>query len=174
VPERCFDLFKSVRRTQNANRSIQQLLLILILVFPLSALGVNMKIVGYITVIAVSLLIVSLPGISLAGEADVVGVKARSDGEGTWSFSVTVRHDDEGWDHYANQWEILGPDGEVLGTRVLLHPHIGEQPFTRSLGGVKVPEGIRKVTVRARDSVHEYGGKTMEVDLPGEAVRDSE
>jgi hypothetical protein len=133
-----------------------------------------MKIVGYVTVMFALLCTLVVPAVSLAGEADVVGVKARSDGDGTGSFSVTVRHNDEGWDHYANQWEVLGPDGEVLGTRVLLHPHVGEQSFTRSLGGVKIPEGIRKVSVRARDSVHDYGGKTMEVDLSGEAVRDSE
>jgi hypothetical protein len=132
-----------------------------------------MKIVRYVTVTAVFLFLVSLPALSLAGEADVVGVKARSDGDGTWSFSVTVRHNDEGWDHYANQWEVLGPDGEVLGTRVLLHPHVGEQPFTRSLSGVEIPEGIRKVVVRARDSVHDDGGKTMEVELPGGIAKEA-
>jgi hypothetical protein len=78
---------------------------------------------------------------------------------------VTVKHDDEGWDHYADRWEVLGPDGEVLGTRVLYHPHVGEQPFTRSLGGVEVPEGVEKVVVRARDSVHGYGGKDVLVEL---------
>ena len=124
-----------------------------------------MKIAGCVTVMFAFLLVLSSPAISLAGEADVVGVKARSGGDGTWSFSVTVRHDDEGWDHYADRWELLGPDGEVLGTRVLLHPHVGEQPFTRSLGGVEIPEGLGKVVVRARDSVHGYGGKEMGIEL---------
>ncbi len=106
-----------------------------------------------------------LPAVSFAGEADVLGVKAEKTGEGTFSFTVTVQHDDKGWDHYANQWEVLGPDGNVIGIRVLYHPHVGEQPFTRSLSGVKVLEGVTTVTVRARDSVHGYGGREMKIDL---------
>ena len=43
---------------------------------------------------------------------------------------VTVQHADTGWDHYADAWEVLAPDGTVLGTRTLLHPHTDEQPFT--------------------------------------------
>ena len=44
--------------------------------------------------------------------------------------------------------------------------HVEEQPFTRSLSGVKIPDGITKVTVRAHDLVHEYGGKVVTVTLP--------
>ncbi len=77
-----------------------------------------------------------------------------------------MRHDDQGWQHYANLWQVLGPDGSVLGERVLLHPHDDEQPFTRSLSGVKVPDEITSVIVRARDSVHEFGGREMSIDLP--------
>ena len=132
-----------------------------------------MKTAGSVVLIPALLYIFSLPAVSLAGEADVVGVKARSEGNGSWSFSVTVRHDDEGWDHYADQWEVLGSDGAVLGTRVLLHPHVGEQPFTRSLGGVQIPKEVENVVVRARDSVHDYGGEEMEVELSGAPAKGS-
>jgi len=118
----------------------------------------------WLLIIAVPL----LPGHLYAGEADVLDVKVRKQNNGTYSFSVTVRHADEGWEHYADRWEVVTPEGEVPGTRVLLHPHVGEQPFRRSLQGVEVPSGIGKVIVRARDSVHSYGGKEMEVELPGE------
>ncbi len=53
----------------------------------------------------------------------------------------------------------------MLATRVLLHPHVEEQPFTRSLDGVRIPAGVRKVTVRARDSLNGYGGRTITVTL---------
>jgi len=106
------------------------------------------------------------PIASLAGEADVLDVRVEKTGDRTYSFTVTVKHNDEGWDHYANQWEVLGPDGNVMGTRVLYHPHVGEQPFTRSLSGVKVPEGVTTVTVRARDSVHGYAGSEVKIKLP--------
>ena len=104
--------------------------------------------------------------VSFAGEADVVGVKAAKGKSGTWSFDVTVKHDDQDWDHYADRWEVLGPDGEILGVRTLLHPHVGEQPFTRGLDGVEIPGNIQKVVVRARDSVHGYGGKELVFVLP--------
>jgi len=100
-----------------------------------------------------------------AGEANVVGVKVSGSGT-SFSFSVTVKHADTGWDHYADKWEVVGEDGSVYGTRVLAHPHVGEQPFTRS-GNAEIPAGISTVIVRAHDSVHAYGGKEMKVTLPG-------
>ncbi len=101
-----------------------------------------------------------------AGEADVVDVSVQQSGKNKYSFSVTLRHADEGWDHYANKWDVVAPDGTVLGTRVLYHPHVDEQPFTRSLSGLDVPDTVGTVTVRAHDSVHEYGGMTVTVDVP--------
>jgi hypothetical protein len=101
-----------------------------------------------------------------AGEADVIEVLVTHTGDDTYKFDVTVRHTDEGWKHYANKWDVTAPDGTVLGTRILAHPHVDEQPFTRSLAGVKIPENIDEVTVRAHDLVHGYGGKTVKVALP--------
>lgn len=100
-----------------------------------------------------------------AGEADVVVARATCNAERICLFTVTVRHADTGWRHYADGFEVLGPDGAVLGTRVLQHPHVHEQPFTRTLAGVEIPPGVERVTVRARDSVHAYGGSTAEVEL---------
>ncbi len=104
-------------------------------------------------------------GPAFAGEADVVGVKATPGVGGTWRFDVTVRHDDAGWDHYADAWDVVGPDGTVFGTLKLLHPHETEQPFTRSLTGVAIPADVTAVTIRAHDSVHGYGGAEMTVEL---------
>jgi hypothetical protein len=101
-----------------------------------------------------------------AGEADVIGVEVGRSPDGTYAFDVTVRHADEGPRHYANGWEVLAPDGTVLGTRMLHHPHVSEQPFTRSLDGVEIPDGIGEVTVRAHDGVHGYGGAEVTVELP--------
>ena len=100
-----------------------------------------------------------------AGEVEIVAAEAYPLGDGEWRFNVTLRHDDTGWDHYADKWEVLAPDGRVLGVRVLHHPHVEEQPFTRSLGGVKVPQGVTEVTVRAHDSVHGYAQNGLIVDL---------
>lgn len=102
---------------------------------------------------------------AVAGEADVLDVKADKNADNSYRFSVTVKHADEGWDHYANKWDVLDPEGIVLGTRVLAHPHVNEQPFTRSLSSVEIPAAVDYVIVRAHDSVHEYGGKEFRVDL---------
>jgi hypothetical protein len=102
-----------------------------------------------------------------AGKADVIEVKVRHISGDVYNFDVTVRHTDEGWKHYADKWDVTAPDGTILGTRILAHPHVDEQPFTRSLGGVKIPENIDEVTVRAHDLVHGYGGKTVKVAVPG-------
>jgi len=100
-----------------------------------------------------------------ANEPEVLGVNVTRNGDGSYRFDVTVRHDDTGWDHYADKWEILGPGGAVLATRVLLHPHETEQPFTRSLPNVRLPAGLTKVTIRAHDKVHGYGERTFTVEL---------
>jgi len=100
-----------------------------------------------------------------AGEADVVEGKVQCPSSCT--FNVTLKHAATGWQHYANQWDVLAPDGTVLGTRVLYHPHVDEQPFTRSLSGVKIPPGIKQVRIRAKDSKHGFGGIEKRVVLPG-------
>ena len=110
------------------------------------------------------MILAALP--ALAGEADVVDVKVRRNAAGAFDFDVTVRSVDKGWQHYADAFEILAPDGSLLGRRVLLHPHEDEQPFTRELYGVKVPAGVTRVTVRARHKPKGYDGKTMSVTLP--------
>ncbi|MBV0913101.1 hypothetical protein [Anianabacter salinae] len=101
---------------------------------------------------------------ALAGEAVVVDAAATAQGD-TWRFDVSVRHADEGWDHYAGAWAVELEDGTVVGTRELLHPHVDEQPFTRSLGGVMVPEGTATVYLRARDTVHGWSGGRLAVPL---------
>lgn len=106
-----------------------------------------------------------MPVTALAGPADVLAAEARPSG-GTWSFDVTVQHADSGWDHYADAWRVVGPDGTVYGTRTLLHPHVDEQPFTRSLGGVEIPAGVAEITVEAHDSVHGWGGAAVRAPLP--------
>lgn len=91
----------------------------------------------------------------LADPADVVGVDLRPAGD-VWRVDVTIRHDDTGWDDYADGWRVETADGTVLGTRVLHHPHVDEQPFTRSLGDVRIPDGAREVFVRTRTNVTDW------------------
>ena len=106
------------------------------------------------------------------GNADVTYVKAVLTNDGTWTFYVTVRHPDSGWEDYADGWDVLTPDGIVLKpdpaspfTRLLLHPHENEQPFTRSQSGIAIPPDVTQVRVRAHDLADGYGGREVVVDL---------
>ncbi len=92
-------------------------------------------------------------------------VEARQSG-GAWTFSVTLRHADTGWDDYADGWRVLDLDGNELALRVLHHPHVNEQPFTRSQPSVRVPEGATQVQIQARDSVGGWADETFLFDLP--------
>jgi len=102
---------------------------------------------------------------AVAGEADVLKAEASCQ-EDVCRFEVTIQHADEGWKHYANRFEVLTLEGKVLGTRVLVHPHVNEQPFTRALSGVSVPRSQAQVRIRAGDLVHEFGGQELVIELP--------
>ncbi|MFT4792230.1 MAG: hypothetical protein ACJAVR_000501 [Paracoccaceae bacterium] len=113
--------------------------------------------------LALMLMLPALP--ALAGQVEIIDATARASG-GAWTFNVTLRHGDTGWDHYADAWRVLGPDGAVLGTRTLHHPHETEQPFTRSLSGVRIPDAVRKVRIEAHDKVHGWSPTQLTVAIP--------
>jgi hypothetical protein len=96
----------------------------------------------------------------------VESVSVDKNRQGTWTFSVTLRHNDQGWDHYADKWIVVNPlTEENLGERVLKHPHDQEQPFTRSLSGVIISEDLKQVEIRAKCTLHGYEGQRMIVML---------
>lgn len=102
--------------------------------------------------------------------AQIEFVKAVQNSNNSWTFYVTVRHNDEGWNHYADLWVITDPEsGNILGERVLAHPHLNEQPFARSLSGVVLPEGQRFLEFSAKCTRHGYEGQRIFVDLEMEA-----
>ena len=115
--------------------------------------------------LVLTVLIAFFSAFAFAGNADVVGGNITSLGDGRYRVEATVKHADTGWDHYADRWDVLSPDGTVLGVRELLHPHENEQPFTRSLT-LEIPTGIKVITLQANDSVHGLGGATFELTVP--------
>ena len=114
-----------------------------------------------------------------AGDAHVVAAEGRRAADGTWTFAVTVRYADTGGDDYADGWDLVLPDGErVLKrnpddrfTRPLAHPHVNEQPFTRSQSGLTLAEGVTTFTVRAHERKDGFGGKTLTPAIDGETAR---
>ncbi len=74
---------------------------------------------------------------SEGGEAAVT--EATFTGEpGAYQVAVTVTSPDTGCEQYADWWEVLSADGELLYRRILAHSHVDEQPFTRSGGPVEI------------------------------------
>ncbi|MEQ8346660.1 MAG: hypothetical protein RIB84_04690 [Sneathiellaceae bacterium] len=112
-------------------------------------------------------LALAMAGPARAGQVSIVAVETSEEGNDRFRFQVTLRHDDTGWEHYADRWEVRLIDGTVLGIRVLLHPHVDEQPFTRSLGGVVVPADVDRVFVHAHDKLDGWSPEAFEVALPG-------
>jgi hypothetical protein len=97
---------------------------------------------------------------------EVVAAAARRGSDNTIRFDVTVSSPYDSPQRYADAWRVIGPDGTVYGIRELLHDHAGEQPFMRSLDGVRIPNRVESVTVEARDLANGWGGTTVDVKLP--------
>ncbi len=120
--------------------------------------------IGYLLILAVAML--TLPAAPAhAVTPKIVEATAEAQTNGLYAFSVTVFHEDDGWTHYADSWDVLTESGSVLGTRTLFHPSVDENPFTRSLSNVKVPIGARYVLIRAHCSQDGYGD-TFRLELP--------
>ena len=112
----------------------------------------------------IPLFLLALPAAAFADPADVVGVEATPSDNG-WRFSVTLAHGDTGWNDYADGWRVELADGTVVGERPLAHPHVNEQPFTRSTSGVAVPDGVAQVFIRTRTNTGGWAETTTPFDL---------
>ncbi len=97
--------------------------------------------------------------------AEVLSV-AISGGESAYQFSVEIRSPDTGCEQYADWWEVISEDGELLYRRILAHSHVSEQPFTRSGGPVEISADTT-VTVRAHMYPHGYGGAAFRGSAQG-------
>lgn len=102
---------------------------------------------------------------SLAQSAEVRQVDVRGD-DGSYTFSVTIKSPDKGCEQYADWWEVITPNGELLYRRILLHSHVSEQPFTRS-GGPVPAGGDRELIIRAHMNNLGYGTRVLRGTVAG-------
>jgi len=91
--------------------------------------------------------------------ANILTVKVSGD-PNAYQFGVEISSPDTGCDQYADWWEVLSEDGQLLYRRVLLHSHVDEQPFTRSGGPVPITSDA-VVYVRAHMNTSRYGGSVL-------------
>jgi len=97
--------------------------------------------------------------------ADVLSVNVTGQAN-AYQFNVQVTSPDTGCDQYADWWEVLSDDGQLIYRRVLLHSHVNEQPFTRSGGPVAIgPDTV--VLLRAHMNEGGYGGTALRGTVSG-------
>ena len=119
--------------------------------------------------IATLFLIVScialLSSTAYANQAEIIEVKITPVGNNQYRIDTTIKHADTGWKHYANAWLVFDEEGNKLGERILHHPHVNEQPFTRSLR-LTIAKRVKTIIIKAQDSVHGLNEKGMQIKVP--------
>ena len=125
-----------------------------------------------ILISSVVLLILRLPIILAQNSSSpkqcchVVELDAFEEG-GTWSFSASMSSPYEvqtGLSKYCDLFEVRTTSGmnyTVLGKRAFDQDHPYEQPFTRVIRDVTLPNGVNSVVAIAHDSVDGYCGSTI-------------
>ena len=93
------------------------------------------------------------------GVASVVEVSVSGE-ENQYSFSVTISSPDLGCQQYADWWEIINLEGNLLHRRIFSHSHVDEQPFTR-LGDRFNLAANEEVYVRAHMNTTGYGNNVF-------------
>ena len=93
-------------------------------------------------------------GVAIVTEVSVAGQENR------YTFDVTISSTDLGCEQYADWWEVIDLDGNLLYRRILAHSHVDEQPFKRSGGEVAI-DANTEVYIRAHMNTTGYGEKVF-------------
>ena len=112
-----------------------------------------------------SVLLLMLSQSSKANDINILAAAIIHQSHGEYLVNVKLEHHDTGWQHYADEWRLVDNEGNILGTRVLQHPHVHEQPFTRSLSNVKLSSELQAVFIEAHDKVHGWTKSRLMIDL---------
>lgn len=105
---------------------------------------------------------------SMMSTADDVHIHAATiihQSQNEYLVNVTLQHQDTGWEHFADEWRIVDQQGNVLARRVLLHPHVDEQPFTRALSNVKLDDELTTLFIEAHDKQDGWTKQRLKIDL---------
>ena len=94
------------------------------------------------------------PGVASVTQVSVQG------NENSYTFNVTISSDDLGCEQYADWWEVLDLDGNLIYRRILAHSHPNEQPFTRGGSSVAISADT-EVYIRAHMNNSGYGSNVL-------------
>ena len=99
-----------------------------------------------------------------AKEVEITKVELEST-KSTWTVQVTLSHDDQGYDHYANGWRIVDAKKNILASQELYHPHDSKKPFTDSKTNITIPRGTKIIFVEAQAKPHGWSKQRVQIDL---------
>ena len=111
------------------------------------------------------------PSDNLEESAQVINVVC-SGQPNNYTLTVTIASPDTGCDQYADWWEVLTAEGELIYRRILTHSHVEEQPFARS-GGIVDVGPDQRVYVRAHMNNLGYGTQVFSGTIGAGLVQDS-
>ena len=99
---------------------------------------------------------------AFANDVEIVKVVLTKQ-SGTWRADVTLNHADTGWEHYADAWRLVDEKGNEIGKRTLYHPHVNEQPFTRSLSDLYIGDDKKIIFIEAHDKKHGWSPNKVKI-----------
>ena len=97
---------------------------------------------------------------------DVQKAEISGDPGGPYSIAVTMSSPYDTAERYADSMRVRSAGGDVYGERKLTHDHASEQPFTRDITDVEIPDGVTEVVVEGHDQESGWGGETVTVKVP--------
>ena len=108
---------------------------------------------------------IALANEDVAGVSDVQVRLDSPDQPGIFHFSVTIEHQDAGWDDYIEAWEIVDAEGNFFGSRPFFEPTVEEQTVT-ALSGVIIPSDVKTVMIQARNFPNGVQTEPFEIQIP--------
>ena len=114
-------------------------------------------IISFLSICQTNTLEIKLDNVSQAKGTFALITNVETKGqENAYTFEVGISSPDTGCDKYADWWEVITEDGQLLYRRILGHSHVTEQPFIRSGGRVNIT-AKQIVIVRAHMNTLGYG-----------------
>lgn len=107
--------------------------------------------------------LMTVPGSVLAGKPQVVWVELNQEAR-HWRITGTLSHDDAGDYHFMDRWQVLTPDGDVLGEEAFITPRVQAPERITTLRDIRLPQGTREIRVRVHDTLHGWG-PTLRIPL---------
>jgi hypothetical protein len=97
---------------------------------------------------------------------DVVAGRLVPSGAGRYDVTVSLSSPYDTRFRFADGWRVLTSRGDFLGERWFHRHHAFEQPWTRTLRGIRIPADVDEVVLEGHDVMYGYGGGAYFLRVP--------